>query len=97
MITSAQRKEGEDLERVYDEAEHIFVRLQKLSWFGGINLACLAAIRGREEETEKWLRKCYDDNHLEPEHLEDGDFDRYRQKDWFLELVEQLEAKEDQN
>ena len=85
------------MERLYAEAEDIFVRLEKISWFGGINLACLSAIRGREEETKKWLLKCYNNNHLELEHLEDRDFDGLREKEWFLELVAALEGREDNN
>ena len=67
--------------RYFDAAEAKFVELYETSvWFGTINLACLAALRGREEETRRWLRVCRDQHDLVPEHLDDHDFDAYRDR-----------------
>jgi hypothetical protein len=77
--------------RYFDAAEAKFVELYETSvWFGTINLACLAALRGREEETRRWLQVCRDQHDLAPEHLDDHDFDAYRDRAWFGELRAEL-------
>ena len=77
--------------RYFDAAEAKFVELYETSvWFGTINLACLAALRGREEETRRWLGVCRDQHDLAPEHLDDHDFDAYRDRAWFCELRAEL-------
>lgn len=58
--------------RYFDEAKAKFIQLENNSvWFGAINLACLAALRGQEDEAKQWLHTCRDRNDLAPEHLED--------------------------
>jgi tetratricopeptide (TPR) repeat protein len=56
------------------------------------NWGCLAAVRGRQEETKHWLRRR---NAVEPkltrlEIEKDRDFDRVRIDPWFVELLDEL-------
>lgn len=60
------------VDRYFDAAEAKFMELERnMVWFGAINLACLAALRGREDDAKRWLYTCRDRHDLAPEHLED--------------------------
>jgi hypothetical protein len=81
--------------RYFDAAEAKFQMLYEAGvWFGAINLACLASLRGREAETQRWLSECRDNGDLKSEHLADHDFDSLRDRDWFRALRDELIERE---
>ncbi|KAL6047125.1 hypothetical protein QOT17_021835 [Balamuthia mandrillaris] len=78
----------------FAKAEESFQQLEKNGvWFGVINLACLYALRGNEEETKRCLLLCLERGDLGMEHMEDSDFDGFREKEWFVELQQRLEEQ----
>jgi hypothetical protein len=59
--------------RYFDAAEAKFLELNGTgAWYGAINLACLAALRGREEQSKHWLCACRERHPMDPELLDDG-------------------------
>jgi hypothetical protein len=81
--------------RYFDAAEAKFRMLYEAGvWFGAINLACLASLRGRETETQRWLSECRDNGDLKSEHLADHDFDSLRDREWFRALRDELIERE---
>ncbi|KAL6059156.1 hypothetical protein QOT17_013456 [Balamuthia mandrillaris] len=97
----SNEENGGDIKRLEEEAtlffakaEESFQQLEKNGvWFGVINLACLYALRGNEEETKRCLLLCLERGDLGMEHMEDSDFDGFREKEWFVELQQRLEEK----
>lgn len=62
------------------------------------NLACMAAMRGNEEECKKWLNaleeiEAYKDGHIWETWLTDPDLDMMRERQWFVSMMDRIKTK----
>ena len=89
----ARSKEGDEADALFALAAEklVHANIIRLGW-GSYDLACIAALTGREDECRKWLEDSRDTGHLpSKQHLEeDTDLDSMRDTDWFKEFLETL-------
>jgi hypothetical protein len=87
----ARRKKIIEAENMFNQAEKNFLELKKKGvWYGTLNLACLAALRFREDECRRWLEETRQSGQLAAENLDDRDFDYYRNTEWFVKMKQEL-------
>jgi WD40 repeat protein len=86
----SSRKQGREAERMLKEAEDKLLRAEKLKMgSASYNLACVAARRGDEESSKKFLTQAKEHGDLPPPwHLrDDPDLVSIRDKPWFQEFL----------
>ena len=88
-LRQAKRSSGEERSRLLDAAAEKLKSAAKIDLTLTYNLACLAALRGQEEQCREYLVNA-ENHHTLPsvEHLKsDVDLDSMRDKAWFKELL----------
>lgn len=96
----AKTKSGSDAEKLYERAVKKLMKCEEIQ--GGLatyNLACVEALRGNEDECRSWLFKSKESGGLpDPDHLRtDTDFISVRDKQWFKDLLAELETEAGNN
>lgn len=94
LVDQAKTKEGEEVDQLFALSVEKLQQAEELSaGSGAYNLACVAALRGEEEECHEWLEKSRDAATLESlEHINnDTDLDGVRDSDWFKEFIAGLD------
>ena len=93
LSDQAKSKDGDEADALFALAAEklVHANIIRLGW-GSYDLACIAALTGREDECRKWLEDSRDTGHLpSKQHLEeDTDLDSMRDTDWFKEFLETL-------
>lgn len=93
LSAQAQQKQGGEAEQLFAQAREKLLQSETLSQgSGAYNLACVAALQGREDECREWLEKsCQLGTLPTREHLEqDTDLDSVREAGWFRAFLEKL-------
>jgi cytochrome c-type biogenesis protein CcmH/NrfG len=89
----ARTKQGAEADRLLEKARAACLRAEEIKFgSGAYNLACIAAIKGEEEECRKWLEVSRFAGVLPArKHLEkDSDLDLMRDKPWFKDFLAAL-------
>ncbi len=94
LIDQAKTKSNVEAEELFDRAvEKLKKGNQIKSGDGSYNLACIASLRGQQEECRKWLADSKNHEQLPTKkHLEgDSDLNNMRDKQWFKDFLDSLE------
>jgi len=86
FLSWAQLKDGQEREKLYQEAEEILLRAEAIKrGEGAYNLGCLFALRNNEEKCKYWLKVGEEAKTLptREEAMKDEDLASVRDKDWF--------------
>ena len=90
LYDQARTRTGAEADRLLTEAGEKCRKAEELKpGSGAYNLACVAGLRGKEEECRHWLGECRRHGKLpKRSHLEtDSDLDSVRDKDWFKDIL----------
>jgi tetratricopeptide (TPR) repeat protein len=94
LLAQAQMKTGDDSGECFSQAEDVLHQAEVISpGSGSYNLACLAAIRGRNDECRKWLENGPRHGVI-PQRLRlenDPDLKNVRGERWFDRFLEKAD------
>ncbi len=90
LLDQAKSKQGQEADKLFEQAQARLLEAEKiLTGSASYNLACLSALKGKQDECKTWLEKCEKCKML-PDcgHLRiDKDLEIVRESNWFKELL----------
>jgi hypothetical protein len=90
LIDKAKLKSGKERDDLFVEAETSLRAAEYLNpGCASYSMACLMALREREEECKEWLDKALEKNRLPSLHYieNDNDLKIYKDRDWFINFI----------
>ncbi|MES2202066.1 MAG: hypothetical protein V4498_07440 [candidate division FCPU426 bacterium] len=90
VAEQAKIKQGREADTLFERARDIFLKAEEISaGSASYNLACISALRGKQDECRLWLEKCEKCGTLpECDDLrKDSDLEAIREINWFKELL----------
>jgi tetratricopeptide (TPR) repeat protein len=91
LIEQAKRKKGDERDSLLAIATEKSLRAEEIqAGEGTFNLACIAELRGNQDEARRWLERCVEFDKLPPRrHIEEyEDLESLRGLPWFEEILQ---------
>jgi tetratricopeptide (TPR) repeat protein len=93
LYAQAKTKDGDEAAKLYKEEKEKYLQANQISpGSGSYNLACVHALLGEPEETEKWLEESWETGHLPSiDYIKkDKDLANLKKEEWFKKFLEKV-------